>query len=587
MVKQKGTYKRIIKMMPNKSFFILGIIFIVGLSLIQISISFFLKNMTDAVIDSSMELFLYSFYFLLGLSLLQIIFSYVRTLIIGICSERTVKSLRNRLVNQLNELEIKTFTSKHTGDYISRSTNDINKIKNYIENTLPNLLRLILTGILALSYLLILSWKLTLISISVFPIIIIVVSLLSKPIGSISKKLQDKLGVINSLVQDFIKGVEVSKSYTLEKTLNKTYQQEVEKSVHLGKKIGKRKAFINSFSELFSLLPFFICFFVGGYYVIQEEMSVGSLLAFINLLNFITNPVIQIPRLVSQAKVELASSVRIFEILDEKLEKKDGNIYSINDQDFDYLIEFCNVNFSYSSRNQVLNNLNIKIKKGEKIAIVGHSGSGKSTLISLLQGYYDTYDGEIRVFGKDIKKWSLESLRNNMALVSQDTYLFPESIKENIQYGNVIEDISLEKIVSVSKLACAHQFIDKCEEKYDTQIGELGNKLSGGQKQRIAIARAILKNSDILLLDEATSSLDNESENLVQEALDHLMKDKTSIVIAHRLSTLKNVDKIFVLDEGKIAAEGTHEQLLLNNKLYNELYTKQMNVDNESGKLVG
>lgn len=587
MEKNKGIFKRMIKMIPNKSYFIIGIIFIVGLSLIQIFISFFLKNMTDAVIDNSMELFLSAFYFLLGLSLLEIIFTYIRTAVIGISSERTVKSLRNKLVNHLNELEIKTFTNKHTGDYVSRSTNDISKIKGYIENTFPNLLRVILTGILALIYLLILSWKLTIITLSIFPVLIIIVGVLSKPIGSFSKKLQEKLGVINSLVQDYIKGVEVSKSYTLEKVLNNSYQQEVDKSVYLGKKIAKRKACINSFSELFGIIPFFICFFIGGYYVIQDEMSVGGLLAFINLLNYLAHPIKQIPKLISQSKVELASAERVFEVLDEEVERKDGNIYSINVTETDNLIEFCNVNFSYSNRNQIINNLNIKIKKGEKVAIVGHSGSGKSTLISLLQGYYDTYDGEIKVAGKDIKKWNLKSLRDNMALVSQDTYLFPESVRENIKYGKGNEEVSFEKIISASRLANAHQFIEEYNGKYETQIGELGNKLSGGQKQRIAIARAILKNSDILLLDETTSSLDNESESFVQEALDHLMKDKTSVVIAHRLSTLKNVDKIFILDEGSIIAEGTHEQLLLNNKLYNELYTKQMNLDNENGKLVG
>ncbi len=575
-----GLFKQLYKELPNKHWFILGIFFILGLSLTQIASSYFIKEMTNSAVNKTFHQFYDALTLLLVITFFEILFVFLRTRVLGKYSEFGLRHLRKKLSNKYNDLDMETFSSNHTGDYVSRATNDVNKVKNYLTNTFPGLIWNPITAVLALIYLLILSWKLTLISLGIIPLVFISIHLLSKPLASISKKLQGKLGKANSLIQDYIKGVEVSKAYRLEKVLGENYHAVIEDSVNCGKKIAKKRAFINSFSQLFAIIPFFITFFLGGYYVIENGMTVGGLLAFINLLNYITNPIINLPRLIAAAKVDLGACSRIFSMLDSQTERRDGNEYNLR-KDLP-LIEFKDVSFTYPHKEDlVLNKISFSIDEDESIALVGPSGSGKSTIIKLLLGYYQNYEGEILVSGQELRNWNLAALRKHLALVSQDTYLFPESIEENISYGKYGESIPFEKIQECAKIANADIFIETFQDKYQTPIGELGNRLSGGQKQRLSIARAVLKDSEILLLDEATSSLDNESESVVQEALERVMKDKTSIVIAHRLSTIKNVDRILVMNEGKIVEQGSHDTLLNNQGLYKSLYQKQMKNDDE------
>jgi len=583
MKKENSTFniiKSLYKLLPNKKLFLFGIVCLLGLSTTEIVVAYFIQEMTNSAVNRSLSQFLPALYFLLILTVFEVIFVYLRTKALGNYSESGLKFLREKLSHKYNQLDMETFSLNHTGDYVSRATNDVNKVKNYLTNTFPGLIWNPLTGIGAFIYLLFISWKLTLISLTVIPLVIILVSLISKPLSSISKKLQEKLSTANSLLQDYIKGVEVSKAYHLEEVLGKNYQMTIDESVNHGKLIAKRNAMINSFSELFSIIPFFITFFLGGYYVINNEMSVGGLLAFINLLNYVTNPIINLPQLITSAKVDLAACGRIFEMLESKEERKNGFNHEMNLQL--PIIEFNNVHFNYVNKNDiVLKNINLSIKKGESIALVGPSGGGKSTIMRLLLGYYQKYEGSIQLYGSELSTWKLSALRNHLALVSQDTYLFPDSIEENISYGKYGEDTTFQEVIDAAKVANADDFINSFQNQYQTQIGELGNKISGGQRQRLSIARAVLKNSEILLLDEATSSLDNESESIVQEALERLMENKTSIVIAHRLSTIKNVDRILVIDGGEVVEEGTHEQLLLQNGLYKSLYQKQLKLEDE------
>ncbi len=574
--------KLLYKILPKKKYFICGILFLLGLSIIEIGSSYLIQLLGNSAIDKSMENFLVALYLLIFITILDILFMYLRTRLLGVYTESGVTYLRDKLAKKYNNLDMENFSTQHTGDYVSRATNDMNKVRNFLSTTFPNLIWTPVTGIGALIYLFFISWRLTLISFAIFPVVVILVSLISKPLSSISKKLQEKLGVANTLIQDHIKGVEVTKAYNLEGILGENFNHVVDESVYYGKKIAGRRAIIMTISEVFSIIPFFITFFLGGYYVISGNLSVGALLAFINLINYVANFIGQFPKLLTTAKVDLAGCRRIFEVLDYPEERTNGENFplSLNQS----MIEFKNVNFSYpNTSDSVLNYINFTIKQGESVAIVGPSGGGKSTIIRLLLGYYHHYEGEVYVNGHELKTWNLSQLRENLALVSQDTYLFPETIQENISYGNPIFESSIEEIKNASKIANADEFIMSFQNQYRTTIGELGNRLSGGQKQRIAIARAVLKDAEILLLDEATSSLDNESESIVQDSLNHMMIGKTTVVIAHRLSTIRNVDRILVIDCGGIVEEGSHDELLLKNGLYKDLYQKQMKIEAQDG----
>jgi ATP-binding cassette, subfamily B, bacterial len=310
----------------------------------------------------------------------------------------------------------------------------------------------------------------------------------------------------------------------------------------------------------------------GGYLVIQNQLTFGSLFAFINLLNFVVNPLGSLPNIIASISEASGAAQRIFEILDHEVERKSGST-SQPQKESASVIRFKDVDFAYQANTPVLKGLNLDIQQGQTVAIVGHSGGGKSTLLKIILGYYPLPGGQVSLFGRDLQEWQLAAARNQMAFVAQDTYLFPVSIAENIRCGK--PDATQAEIEGAARLANIHDFIATLPEGYNTLVGERGARLSGGQRQRISLARAILKDAPILLLDEPTSALDTESETLVQEALDRFTANRTTLVIAHRLSTIKDADRVLVLDEGKIAEEGTHEDLMARGGLYLDLYQKQ------------
>ncbi len=568
-----GKLLRLLKTFPKKSYFIIGLICTVFIAITSIATSYIIKEFLDAATNRDMTLFKQTVYLGIGVFIVDTVLVYIKNKLFGIYTESGIRKLRKLLAEKIVGIPISKLEEKHSGDYISRSTNDINKIKTFLSTTVSEMISIPLTAIGALIYLCILNWKLTIISLVLTPILILGASILSAPIGKISKELQEKLGKVNSIVQDVIGGVEIFKAYNLEETLGKKHHDAVNDSVESGKRLAKTMSVLSSFSLFLGIIPFFTTFIIGGYWAIEGTMTVGSLLAFINLLNYLTHPVSYFPRLMGELKSSLAAVDRVFDIIDTEEERKDGSNFEINGT-LD-MISFNNVGFSYpDSEDTVFNGLSFTIKNGESVALVGPSGGGKSTIINLLLGYYDNYDGDIKVGDKELKKWNLNSLRNCFALVSQDTFLFPESIKENISYGKIYA--KNEDIINVAKSANADGFINEFEKGYETVVGQLGNTISGGQKQRLSIARAIIKDAPILLLDEATSALDTESEALVQEALEDFVKNRTSLVIAHRLSTIKNVDRILVLKDGKIAEEGNHNELIELNGFYTELYNKQL-----------
>lgn len=575
-------YKKITNYFPQRYLLFVGIFITTAMTLITVYFSLVMKDMVNIAIAGNLEVFLEKTYFLLSLLVFEILLSYLKTRIFGKYAEQGIAELRKLMAEKIIHLPIKELEAKHSGDFISRLSNDMNKVKSFSEKTIFDLLFHPLAAIASYIILLYLNWKLTLVITIAIPIIFFGSQLLSKPMRKYSKKLQENLAVVNSINQDSIAGIQVAKAFNLKSVLEKKYKGAVADSVNSEKDLAKRRALIQSFSEFMSIIPFLLTFGFGGYWAIEGVMTLGGLLAFINLLNHLTHPISMLPQFWAKAKSDMAAAERIYEVIETKTERKNGNNFSIKGNE--RVVEFDNLSFSYNNNGEnILNNLTFSIKKGENVALVGASGSGKSTIMKIILGYYENYDGEVKLFNHKLKEWKLTDLRSKLSLVDQDSYLFPDSIKENIAYGK--NNSSKENIESTAKTANAHSFIKSFENGYETDVGELGNKLSGGQKQRISIARAILKDSPILLLDEATSALDTESEHLVQEALDNFMKDRTTIVIAHRLSTIKNVDRILVIDKGKIVEEGSHSELLAENGVYSKLYTRQFAKDDRQEEI--
>ncbi|MFU8786583.1 MAG: ABC transporter ATP-binding protein [Candidatus Izemoplasmataceae bacterium] len=569
-------FKRLVRVFPKKYLLIIGVMISILYASITVLFGYLLKVLIDASSTGSRETFYFVLQLSFGLLVINGLLIYFRTKTVGKYTESGLAKLRALYAEKITYLTFDAIQSKHSGELSSRGTNDMNRVRNFTYTIIPRLIEVPLTATLALIVLLILSWQLTLFAFVMIPVLVIGSSILIKPIGPVSKKVQEKLGHINTVITDYIKGVEVSKAYNLEDRLLEKNNRLIDESVINGKQLAKRRGFLGAFSEGFSIIPFVTTFIFGGYLVIEGRMTIGSLLAFINLLNFLTWPLTQMSMLIGDAKRDLASASRIFEIIDEPLERLDGENYPTDLTK--PVVTFNQVSFTYPGDHQpVIKNLSLTINHGESVAFVGPSGGGKSTVTKLLMGYYDSYEGKINVFGHDIKSWQLHALREKMSLVSQDTFLFPESVYDNILYGK--SDSDHVTVYSAAEKANAHEFIHHLKDQYETSLGEMGNTLSGGQKQRLSIARAIIKDAPILLLDEATSALDTDSEAIIQETLDEILKDKTSIIIAHRLSTIKNVDTIHVIEAGSIVESGTHESLLALNGVYTRLYYKQTKLE--------
>ncbi len=491
----------------------------------------------------------------------QGIFSFFRVYFFSIVSEKTAADLRTILYDKFITTPITFFENNRVGDLMSRITSDISAVQNVLSTTLAEFFRQIATMVIGISILIYISWKLTIFMLATFPIIVIAALIFGRYIRVISKKVQDKLAESNVIVEETLQSISIVKAFTNENLESRKFRKTISETVTLALKAATlRGGFITFFIiGLFGGIVLVIWF--GGKLVISHEILIADLITFLTLTIFVGGSLSGLGDLYAQLQRTVGASERILEILNEKTEVilnqkiVEGNILGS--------VEFENVKFSYPSRKdvEVLKNLNFSIKAGEQIAIVGPSGAGKSTVVQLIMKFYQLENGVIKIDNKDIKNQDVTDLRQHIAIVPQEVILFGGTILENIAYGK--PTATLSEIETAAQRANAMEFIEKFPDRFDTIVGERGVKLSGGQRQRIAIARAILKNPAILLLDEATSALDSESEKLVQDALNELMKNRTSIVIAHRLATIRNVDKIYVLKNGEIAESGNHDELIL------------------------
>jgi ABC-type multidrug transport system fused ATPase/permease subunit len=469
------------------------------------------------------------------------------------------------------------FSQKRVGELNSRISSDITQIQDTLTSTIAEFLRqfiLIIGGVILLGTE---SIKLTLLMLSVVPLIAVAAVIFGRFIRKYSKKVQDQVAESQVIVEETMQGISIVKAFANEWYEIARYDGKIKEIVKIAIKGGKYRGYFASFiifclfGAIVAVVWFGVRLSIGG------EMSVGQLISFVLYSTFVGASFGGIAELYAQIQKAIGATERVFELLEE-IPEKINNKHSDSIEKIKGNVSFKNVAFCYPSRKeiQVLKEVSFNADFGQKIAIVGPSGAGKSTIATLLLRFYDIDAGEILIDGKNIYEYDLETLRENMSIVPQDVILFGGTIRENIAYGK--PNATEEEINIAAKQANAFNFIEGFPEKFETIVGERGIKLSGGQRQRIAIARALLKNPSILILDEATSSLDSESEKLVQEALEILMEGRTSIIIAHRLSTIRSADQIIVLDNGKINEQGTHQELIgLENGIYKNLSNLQFN----------
>lgn len=513
--------------------------------------------------------------FLIGILFMQSIFSFFRLSLFINFTEHTLANLRLSLYSNLVKLPMSFFSQKRVGELNSRISSDITQIQDTLTSTIAEFLRQFILIIGGVALLATESYKLTLLMLSVVPLVAIAAVIFGRFIRKFSKNVQDQVAESQVIVEETMQGISIVKAFANEWYEIARYDGKIKEVVKLAIKGGKYRGYFASFI-IFCLFGAIVAVvWYGVRLSISGEMSVGQLISFVLYSTFVGASFGGIAELYAQIQKAIGATERVFELLDETPEKINSVQNAVKNK-IKGTVTFKNVAFSYPSRKeiQVLKDVNFTAEFGQKIAIVGPSGTGKSTIASLLLRFYDIDKGEIIIDGKNIYDYDLENLRGNMSIVPQDVILFGGTIKENIAYGK--PDATDDEILLAAKQANAFHFIEGFPEKFETLVGERGIKLSGGQRQRIAIARALLKNPSILILDEATSSLDSESEKLVQEALEILMEGRTSIIIAHRLSTIRSADQILVLDNGVISEQGTHQELIsLENGKYKNLSNLQ------------
>ncbi|PRX35723.1 ATP-binding cassette, subfamily B, MsbA [Orenia metallireducens] len=502
------------------------------------------------------------------------IFQYGEKYFTAYVSQNAVKDLRNNLYQHLQSLSLDFYTKNKTGEIMSRTTNDVGKLEGAIASGAIGIFSQMFTLLGGIGKLLYDNWSLTLISFFLFPVIGYVIDVFNKRIRKVSKRAQVKIGNLSDVLQETISGIRVVKSFGREEYEYDRFEEENYANFRANLKNSQLKATLTPVTEFLAAMSFIVVLWYGGRQVIAAKMTPGELVGFFSLLMYITNPLKSITRLSGTIQGALAAAERIFEIIDIQPTIKD-KVGARELTEVDGYIHFKDLVFSYNNDELALDKINLKAKPGQVIALVGSSGAGKSTLVNMIPRFYDPDSGEITIDGVDIRDITIKSLRDKIGIVPQETVLFSGTIADNILYGRL--DASEEEIIKAAKAANAHDFIEAFPEGYESEIGERGAGLSGGQKQRIAIARAILKDPSILILDEATSALDTESEALVQDALDRLMKNRTTFVIAHRLSTILDADKIVVMERGKVVEMGSHEELLAKDGLYKKLYEIQFN----------
>jgi subfamily B ATP-binding cassette protein MsbA len=532
-------------------------------------------HLGDLFLKEGMEMLLLLPIAIILLFLFKGIFDYGQAYLMNYVGLRIVADLREKLYNHLQNLSLSFFTKTPTGILISRITNDVNLIQGSVSNAITGLLKdaftiFALTGVVFYR-----NWKLAIIAFIIFPLAIFPIKEFGKRLRKFSRKSQQRMGTITTFLHETITGNRIVKAFNMEDYEKRRFAEENNRFFRILLKRVRIRAVSHPLMELLGGIGVAIILWVGGYSVIRGELTPGTFFSFMTALLMLYAPIRDLNKLNLEIQEGMAAAARVYELLDITSDIKE-EAGAISLPPISKGIEFKDVSFKYDEET-VLKEISLPVKAGEVIALVGMSGAGKTSLVNLLPRFYDVEKGQILFDDYDIRKVTVKSLRDQIGLVTQQTILFNDTVRNNIAYGRL--KCSDPEIIEAAKAANAHDFIQRLPQGYDTIIGEQGIKLSGGERQRISIARALLKNAPILILDEATSSLDSDSEAEVQKALDELMKGRTVFVIAHRLSTIRNAHRIVVLSEGRVVEKGTHEELLSLNGEYRRLYDLQFKDD--------
>ncbi|NTU44734.1 MAG: ABC transporter ATP-binding protein [Chlorobiaceae bacterium] len=512
--------------------------------------------------------------FLIGAFAVKNLFVYMNGQLLYRIQTKTAKQLRDDVFNNIIEMHLDYFNKNRVGNLMNLVYNDVQTVNESVSSTFVNFLQNPFAVVVYACVLLVLSWKLTLFATVTSLLIFFVISIIGKQVKGLAATFRTKMGDMNSVLQEKFSGIKVIKSSAFENVELQRFQLFTRDFRKLDIRIARLRNIISPVNETLLVAAIALVLWFGGLQVFEGRMTSSELILFAFTLYSTMGPIKKFGDISSQMAVGKASAERLFELLDTVPDISNG---SRSITGFSHEIRFEDVSFKYSKEADapnVLDHVSFELKKGEMVALVGQSGSGKSTTVDLLLRFYDVDSGRITIDGIDIREYDFKQLRRMIGVVSQEVILFNDTIKENIAYG-IHGEISQEKVIMAAKMANAHQFIEEKPEQYDTLIGDRGVQLSGGQRQRLAIARAMVKNPELLVFDEATSALDNESEKVVQEAIDHALENRTALVVAHRLSTVRNADRIIVMERGRAVESGSHEELLARGGLYRQLYDIQ------------
>ncbi len=528
------------------------------------------NNTPPATLLSYMAIGIIVLFFFKGL------FGFLQSYYMSDIGQRVVRDIKAKLFAKFQSLSLEYFTHKRGGELISRVTNDVKVVENAVSYGSTDLLYQSFQVVIFTCLIFFIYAKLAIIVFLMVPVISFSILKVGKVLRKLSRRGQEKMADTNSLLYETILGTRIVKAFNMEDYEIKKFNQVNDDYYKISMKSIKRMLLLNPATEFLGCVAGISVFVIGGKEVIAGKLSFGIFGLFLGSLLSLIRPFKKLSQVHSINQQAMAASSRIYEVLDTSPTVVEAP-EAVELSGFKDRIIFKDVWFSYGEH-EVLSGINLEIKKGQVLAVVGPSGAGKTTLLDLIPRFYDPKNGQILIDGRDIRDFTLKSLRQVIGIVTQDTILFNDTIKANIAYGHL--EASVEAVEQAAKQAHAHDFIKHLPLGYDTVIGDRGMKLSGGERQRIAIARALLKNPAILILDEATSQLDSQSERLVQEALDSLMKGRTVFVIAHRLSTVRNASRIVVLSCGKIVEQGSHSELLSTDGLYKRLYQMQEGLKN-------
>ncbi len=509
------------------------------------------------------------------------VFYYGQSYLVSFVGQRVVIDIREALFEKFQRMPLAYFDRHQTGEIMSYVTNDVQALQNALVEKLIEFVTeaSILIGSIVLMFYL--DWKLTLITLITVPLVGQAMKIFGRKLKQSGTVIQERLADINSLLQESIAAVRVVKSFVRERYEIERFHRQNELNFQAEMKNVQLSSLLTPTVEFLAAITVTIILWIGGYEVVQGEITAGSLVAFLTYAVNLANPVKRIGRIYGAVQRAMAAADRVFDVIDmeETIHDREG---AVPLPEIEGRVAVKDVSFSYKEGAPALSHVSLEASPGQLVAFVGPSGAGKSTIANLIPRFYEVDEGVIEIDGHDVRDVTLDSLREQIGIVPQETMLFSSSVRENIRYGRL--DATDEEIEEAARAANAEEFILQLPQGYETKIGERGLNLSGGQRQRIAIARAILKNPRILILDEATSALDTESEKIVQAALDKLMVGRTSFAIAHRLSTIFNADCIYVIDGGRIVEQGTHEELLAAGGLYSTLYNIQFRGEGEGEK---